>query len=167
MRERAARMYTTCVCIWSPFCPYFNRKRSLNELLEHFSHWKWSTSLLKIQIIKQINLIYSTGLGRFHYFLIIKISKYPSQRNGFGICRCMLSHFSCVQLFATPSTVAHQAPLSMGFSRREYWSGLPRPSPGELPDPGIETHVSCLLHCQVGSLLLGVLFNLYQHAWHI
>ena len=46
---------------------------------------------------------------------------------------------SCVQLFATPCTVAHQAPLSMGFSRQEYWSGLPLPSPGDLPDPGIET----------------------------
>ena len=45
---------------------------------------------------------------------------------------------SRVQLFATPWTVAHQAPLSMGFSRQEYWSGLPFPSPGDLPDPGIE-----------------------------
>ena len=47
----------------------------------------------------------------------------------------MLSH---VRLFATPWTVAHQAPLSMGFSRQEYWSWLPFPSPGDLPDPGIE-----------------------------
>ena len=39
---------------------------------------------------------------------------------------------------ATPWTVAHQAPLSMGFSRQEYWNGLPFPSPGDLPDPGIE-----------------------------
>ena len=45
---------------------------------------------------------------------------------------------SCVQLFATPWTVAHQAPLSMGFSRQEYLSGLPCPAPGDLPDPGIE-----------------------------
>ena len=45
---------------------------------------------------------------------------------------------SCVQLFATPWTVAHQAPPSMGFSRQEYWSGLPFPSPGDLPNPGIE-----------------------------
>ena len=50
----------------------------------------------------------------------------------------MLSHFSCVQLFATPWTVAHQAPLSMGFFRQEYWSGLACPPPGDLPDPGIE-----------------------------
>ena len=45
---------------------------------------------------------------------------------------------SRVRLFATPWTVAHQAPLSMGFSRQEYWSGLPFPSPGYLPDPGIQ-----------------------------
>ena len=43
-----------------------------------------------------------------------------------------------VRLFATPWTVAHQAPPSMGFSRQEYWGGLPFPSPGDLPDPGIE-----------------------------
>ena len=50
-----------------------------------------------------------------------------------------LSRFSHVQLFVTPLTVAHQAPLSVGFSRQEYWSGLPFPSPGDLPDPGIES----------------------------
>ena len=44
----------------------------------------------------------------------------------------------CVRLFATLWTVARQAPLSMGFSRQEYWSGLPFPSPGDLPNPGIE-----------------------------
>ena len=50
----------------------------------------------------------------------------------------MLSHFSRVQLCATLWTTARQAPLSMGFSRQGYWSGLPFPSPGDLPDPGIE-----------------------------
>ena len=45
---------------------------------------------------------------------------------------------SCVRLFATPWTVAYQAPPSMGFSRQEYWSGLPFPSLGDLPNPGIE-----------------------------
>ena len=45
---------------------------------------------------------------------------------------------SRVQLFVTPLSVALQDPLSMGFSRQEYWSGLPFPSPGDLPDPGIE-----------------------------
>ena len=47
----------------------------------------------------------------------------------------VLSH---VRLLATPWTVAYQAPPSMGFSRQEYWSGVPLPSPGDLPDPGIE-----------------------------
>ena len=46
---------------------------------------------------------------------------------------------SSVRLFTTPRTVAHQASLSMGFSRHEYWSGLPFSSPGDLPDPGIES----------------------------
>ena len=59
----------------------------------------------------------------------------------------MLSH---VRLFATPWTVALQAPLSMGFSKQEYWSGLPFPSPGDLPDPGTEP----LSHWQAGSLPL-------------
>ena len=45
---------------------------------------------------------------------------------------------SCVRLFATPWTVAYQAPPSMGFFRQEYWSGLPLPSPGDLPDTGIK-----------------------------
>ena len=48
------------------------------------------------------------------------------------------SVLGCVRLFATPWTVAWQAPLSMGFSRQAYWSGLPFPSPGDLPDPGVE-----------------------------
>ena len=55
-----------------------------------------------------------------------------------SMCACMLSHFSCVRLFATLWSVAHQASLSMGFSRQEYWSGLPCPSPGDLPNPEIE-----------------------------
>ena len=46
--------------------------------------------------------------------------------------------FSRVRLFATPWTIANQAPLSMGFSRQKYWSGLPFPSPGYVPNPGIE-----------------------------
>ena len=52
---------------------------------------------------------------------------------------------SCVRVFATPWTVARQAPLSMGFSRQEHWSGLPCPSPGDLPNPG-----SNLVSCTAG-----------------
>ena len=49
-----------------------------------------------------------------------------------------MKSLSRVRLFATPWIVAHQAPPSMEFSRQEYWNGLPFPSPGDLPDPGIE-----------------------------
>ena len=52
------------------------------------------------------------------------------------LCVCVLSCFSRVQLFATLWAVALLAPLSMGFSRQEYWSGLPCPPPGDLPNPG-------------------------------
>ena len=50
----------------------------------------------------------------------------------------MLSCFSCVPLFVTQWTTTHQVPLSMGFSRQEYWNGLPCPSPEDLPDSGIK-----------------------------
>ena len=54
------------------------------------------------------------------------------------ICSREAKSLSRVRLFAAPWTVAHQAPLSVGFPGQEYWSGLPFPSPGGLPDPGIE-----------------------------
>ena len=54
----------------------------------------------------------------------------------YNICACLC--FSHVRLFATLWTVACQGPLSMGFSRQEYWSGFPCPPPRELPDPGTE-----------------------------
>ena len=66
---------------------------------------------------------------------------------------CLPSRFSCVQLFGTPWTVAHQAPLSMGFSRQEYWSGLLLPPSGNRPHPGIKPHLFCLLLWQTGFFL--------------
>ena len=76
------------------------------------------------------------------------------------MCTCMLS-YSVVSDSATPWTVALQAPLSMGFSRQEYWSGLPCPLPGDLPDPeGWNRHLLCLLHWQADSLPLSRLGGL-------
>ena len=63
---------------------------------------------------------------------------------------CMPSLFSCVRLFGTPWTVAHQAPLTMRFSRQEYWSGLLFPPSGNCPHPGIKPCLSCLLLWQTG-----------------
>ena len=54
------------------------------------------------------------------------------------VCVCVCYSLSCVQLFANPWTVTHQAPLSMGFSRQEYWNGLPCPSPRDLSNPVIK-----------------------------
>ena len=68
----------------------------------------------------------------------------------------VLSHFNCVQPFASPWTADCQAPLSMGFSRQEYWSGLPCPPlQGIFPTQGWNPHLLCLLHRQAGSLPLG------------
>ena len=53
------------------------------------------------------------------------------------LCGCAQS-FSLVRLFVTPKIITCQAPLSVGFSRQEYWSGLPFPPPGDLPNPGIK-----------------------------
>ena len=79
------------------------------------------------------------------------ISNLHSLNPSFLICSLeMATHsdevksLSRVQLFATPWTVAYQAPPPMGFSRQEYWSGLPFPSPGDLPDPGIKPRFPAL-----------------------
>ena len=71
-----------------------------------------------------------------------------------GIVAWVLSCFSRIQLFVTLQTLAHQAPLSIGFSRQEYWTGLPCPPPRNLPDKGLNPHLSCLLHLRAGSLPL-------------
>ena len=65
---------------------------------------------------------------------------------------CMLSHFHRVRLFCNPMDCSPQASLYMGSSRQEYWSGLPSPSPGDLPDPGIKTVFPVSPALQVDSL---------------
>ena len=77
-----------------------------------------------------------------------ELGKWPCSQRGTcgkkGVCLCFFfvcvyaQSLSRVRLFATPGTVAHQAPLSMGFSRQECWSELPFPLPGALPDSGIQ-----------------------------
>ena len=61
-----------------------------------------------------------------------------------NVNRFVLSCFSRIQLFMTLWTVDHQALLSMGFPKQEYWSGLPFPPPGDLPNPGIKSLSSAL-----------------------
>ena len=68
------------------------------------------------------------------YFLLLEI-----------LCVCVLS---CIQLFVIRGIIAHQASLSMGFPRQEYWSGLPFPSPEIFLPQGLNPHLLCLLHCR-------------------
>ena len=82
------------------------------------------------------------------------IDSWESSIDIYTVCVCMLSCFSCSQLFEPLWTVAHQAPLSMGFSRQEYWSGLSSRPPGDLPNQGLNQHLLSLLHQQTGSLPL-------------
>ena len=96
---------------------------------------------------------------RFSVYAICMVSvpcsKLATLNLGFGTVRtlsiliCCLLTKSC--LFVTPWTVAHQAPLSMGFFRQEYWSGLPFPTSGNFPDPGVEP-VSSVLAGRVSPL---------------
>ena len=89
-------------------------------------YWSGSPSLLQ-----GIFLTQGSNLGLLHCRQIL----YRLNKQGSPIVKSL----SCVRLFVTPwTTAASQAPLSMGFSRQEYWSGLPLPSPGDLPDSGIE-----------------------------
>ena len=76
-----------------------------------------------------------------------------------------VTSLSCVRLFATPWTVPCQAPPSMGFSRQEYWSGLPFPSPGDLPDPGIEPRSPALQADPLPSEPLGLLYLFIYKRW--
>ena len=70
--------------------------------------------------------------------IIRKIKSETTMRYHITVTEHNVKSLSRVQLFATPWTVAYQAPLSMGFSRQLYWSGLPFPSPRDLPNPEIE-----------------------------
>ena len=77
----------------------------------------------------------------------------------------MLSHFSHVQHFATLWTIAHQAPLFMGFSRQGYWSGLLHPPPGDLPDTEIE--LASLMSPAVGFFTTSATWEASGFWWYL
>ena len=87
----------------------------------------------------------SLGSGRW---------RHEADRMQFGLCECKLSHCSHAWLIAALWTVAHQAVLSMWFSRQEYWSRLWRLPPWDLHHQGSNQHLLCLLRWQGSSLLL-------------
>ena len=90
-----------------------------------------------------------------------QVCKTPSPGSG-TLCRA-LSHFSHVRFFTTSWMAAHQAPLSMGSPRQEYWSGLPCPPPGHLPHPGVEPISPASPALQVDSLPLSHQGNPLAH----
>ena len=106
-----------------------------------FHHLLWSTQ--SKALTQSINQMFFWN--SFAFYMIQQMLKFDHTTSGVYV----LSRFSHVQLFMTLWTVTHQAPLSMGFSRQEYWSGLPCPPPGDLPNPGIEPGPPAL---QVNSL---------------
>ena len=110
-----------------------------------FTFIKRLFSSSSLSAIRMVSFVY---LRLLIFLLAILIPAYASSSPAFRMMystyklnnqvKVKVKSLSRVQLFATPWTVAYQAPLSMGFSRQEYWNGLPFPSPGDLPDPGIE-----------------------------
>ena len=94
---------------------------------------------VNIYFVTFLSLIWPMGANSsfshvIRFASVIQFSKHPPVYSSSG-CACVLSR---VPLFAIPWTIPHQAPLSMGFSRQEFWSGLLFPSPGSFPDPGIK-----------------------------
>ena len=134
------------------WCAAFHGVTKSRTKLSHWTEMNWTELMAHIMTLNKslpffslyvnnFDLYLSSAFLYFYFFifctcsaegllisLLVNTNIYYSEVK-------LLSH---VQLFATPWTVAHQAPQSMEFSRQEYWSGVPFPSPGDLPDPGIE-----------------------------
>ena len=115
-------------------------------------HWAWKLLSISKRILAHI--IYRVHTRGLVFFVCV--------------CVCVCVHactlLSCVCLFVTPWTVAHQAPLSMRFSRQEYWSVLLFPTLGDFSDPVIKPMSLSLLHCQADSFPLCPLFYM-KHHW--
>ena len=106
--------------------------------------WKIPENHMKNKANQRDQCHYFLNLECYLPFAVVQIIQLPlvqlpsltsSKNTQMYVCACVLSPFSPIQLFATLWTVAHQAPLSMRFSRQEYWSRLPFPHPGDLPSP--------------------------------
>ena len=99
---------------------------------------------LSVRLLHMLFLMSETlFVADAYYYYYLYFMSHPFSPAGFSVtvpdCSSEVKLLNRVRLFASPWTVARQAPLSMGFLRQGYWSGLPLPSPEDLPDPGIET----------------------------
>ena len=125
---------------------FLNYRCSLLTLILYLNLEFHSQHQLRYLFLLLIYILFSSNISIFKYWILITLWAISSLSSEMVKWKS-LSH---VQVFETLRTVACQAPLSMGFSRSEYCSGLPCPSPGYLPNPGIKPRSSTL---QVGSLL--------------
>ena len=148
MGSQRVRHDWTCTYrfVWPDYTRYFKRVFSF-DLQDWFGSWLFY-SCGGLNILRNVAEITKQWIGavrtenrlvnakRMLWALLLKVWPLHQQpRCYLPTCAKSLSH---VWLFGTLWTVARQAPLSMGFPRQEYWSGLPCPSPGDLPDPGIK-----------------------------
>ena len=121
------------------------------NLISWWHHNKWNTLFKVISLNSMCNFLrkeigmmwldkqkFNPGLMRKWRHPFKRKHQRNNQQKQEPSSLYLIHSLSHVQLFATPWTVAHQAPPSMGFSRQEYWSGFPLPSPGDLPNSGIE-----------------------------
>ena len=132
------------------------------SLSQHQGLFQWDTSSHQVAKVLEFQLQHQSfqRIFRIHflYFLFFWFDLLAEIKLTWGWSLGNHDHFawalSCVWLFVTPWTVGHQAPLSLGFSRQEYWSALPFPHPGDLPDPGMEPMFPVSPTLQVDSLPL-------------
>ena len=135
-------------CFWRRFCKTL------------WARWAHLDSIPKIRVCgKSVYLEgdsrkYQYGMGKrinlenIGNWLLLRATGITFCWDFWGMLMSVLRCFNHAQLFATLWTVACLASLPIGFSRQEYWSGLPFPSPGDLPDPGTECSLLGLLHWQ-------------------
>ena len=112
----------------------------------HFSLFLRQT--LRLSGTGRLALLQSHSAFADFPFLSLGMIISPPQTSVHALAIACAQLLSRAWLFATPRTVTHQAPLSMGFSKQEYWSGLPFPPPGDLPDPGNEPVSPASPHCR-------------------
>ena len=143
------------LCHSTPFWIYGCVKFKLEGPKEGGGAWEVNSLPVQKYLEFWYSLIYLTlfteNSDRCHMHSILVLWFHSECGTG---CRAMLSHFSCVQLCVALWTVAHQAPLSMGFSRQEYWSGLPFLLQGIFPTQGSNLHLFKSPSLTVGSLPL-------------
>jgi len=127
-----------------------SEERAIREDGGEQARWDLKEGQFSVWNVSTPNLIFQDSLqksrkitSKDHYiWKLCGLQVKKDCKNFRSACMCMLSYFIHVWLFVTLWTATHQAPLAMGFSRQEYWSGLPCPSLGNLPNLG--THISCV-----------------------